>query len=167
MKGSARIIVRRLTITLAVCLLTGCGPVGTAPKAGKTTVSANRVPVVVKQALEAKFPAAKTPEWKVKSETIYEAEFTLKGIETTVMFDSNGKWLETETAIDPAQVPKVVTDAAARQFKGYKVIETQSVQRRDTEHLIYELHFEDAKRVVKAQFSSEGAVLTQSVKVKS
>jgi hypothetical protein len=157
--------------------LGGCGSQGTqksrtlageaAPKAGKTTVSADQVPVVVKQALQVKFPAVKAPEWKIKSQTIYEAEFTLKGIETTVMFDSTGKWLETETAIDPAQVPNAVSDAAAKQFKGYKVIETQSLERWDAKQLMYELHFEDAKHLVKAQFSSEGAVLTQSVKVKS
>ena len=181
-KRSPGIRIWHLAILLGACLLGGCGLQGTqksqttageaeteeaAPKAGKTTASADQVPVAVRQALQVKFPAAKAPEWKIKSQTIYEAEFTLKGIETTVMFDSTGKWLETETAIDPAQVPKAVSDAAAKQFKGYKVIETQSLERWDAQQLIYELHFENAKQIVKAQLSSEGAILTQSVKVKS
>ncbi len=130
------------------------------------TVAPEQVPEVVKQALQARFPAVKVAEWKEKPAKIYEAEFTLKGTEITVMFNSAGKWLETESAIDPAKVPKVVSAAAARQFNGYKVIETQSVQRWDEQHLIYELHFEGAKDLAKAQFSSEGAILSQSTKAK-
>ena len=130
------------------------------------TIAAEQVPEAVKQAFLARFPAVKATEWKEKADKIYEAEFTLKGTEITAMFDSTGKWLETESAIDPAKVPKVVSAAAATQFKGYKVIETQSVQRWDEQHLIYELHFENAKDLAKAQFSSEGVILSQSTKAK-
>jgi hypothetical protein len=135
-------------------------------KTGKAIVSADQVPDAVKQALQTKFLNVNVAEWKIKPDKIYEAEFTLKGIEITVMFDSAGKWLETESAIDPARVPKVVSDAAAKQFKGYKVIETQSVERWNEQNLIYELHFENAIEIAKAQFSSEGAILSQSAKVK-
>jgi hypothetical protein len=180
-KKSLGIVNWHLAVSLGVCLLAGCASQGTqksrgadreaetekaAPKTGKTTASPDQVPVAVKQALQAKFPGVRVLEWKIKSPTIYEAEFTRKGSEITVMFDSTGKWLETETAIDPAQVPKVVSDAAAKQFKGYRVIETQSVERWDAQELVYELHFENAKQLVKAQFSHEGAILTQSAKPK-
>jgi hypothetical protein len=46
------------------------------------------------------------------------------------------------------------------------VIETQSVERWNEQNLIYELHFENAIEIAKAQFSSEGAILSQSAKVK-
>ena len=181
MKKSLGIVNWHLAVSLGVCLLTGCVSQGTqksqtiageaetentAPRTSKTTASADPVPVAVQQALQVKFPTVRIPEWKVKSQTIYEAEFTLKGIAITVMFDSTGRWLETETAIDPAQVPKAVRDAAAKQFKGYRVIETQSLERWDAQDLIYELHFENAKQLAKAQFSREGTILTQSAKVK-
>jgi hypothetical protein len=125
------------------------------------------VPEAVRQALQAGFPSVKPTEWKAKAGNIYEAEFILKGTEITVMFDATGKWLETESAIDPAEVPKAVSDAAARRFKGYKVIETQKVEHPDTQHLIYELHFENMKEIVKAQFSDEGAILKQFTKAKA
>ena len=98
-KRSPGIRIWHLAMLLGACLMGGCGSQGThkaqavageaeteeaAPKSGKTTVSADQVPVAVRQALQVKFPAAKAPEWKIKSQTIYEAEFTLKGIETTV-----------------------------------------------------------------------------------
>jgi hypothetical protein len=137
-----------------------------AQKSDKTTVSADDVPATVKKAFQVKFPTVKETEWKIKSDKTYEAEFTLNGAEVTVMFDAAGKWLETESAIDPAKVPKVVSDAAAKAFAGYKVIETQSVERWDAKHLIYELHFEKANEIAKAQFSEEGKILNRSAKAK-
>ena len=107
------------------------------------------------------------PPHACRSNTNYEAEFTLKGSEIAAKFDSHGKWLETESAIRRSQVPKAVRNTVARQFPGYKVVEWQRVQRWNEEHLAYELHLENATEVVKAQFSGDGAVLNQSAKVKS
>jgi hypothetical protein len=162
----------RVALSFGLCLLSGCASQETrksqndtaeveTEKAGKTITTSDQVPDAVKRAFQVKFPSAKPAEWKIKSGQIYEAEFTLKGTEITAMFDAAGKWLETESAISPAKVPKAVSDAAGKQFKGYKVIETQSVERPNEQHLIYELHFENAKEIVKAQFSSEGAILNQ------
>ena len=45
--------------------------------------------------------------------------------------------------------------------------ERQTVQRRHEERLIYELHLESAKEIVKSQLSADGTVLNQSAKPKS
>src|SRR5205807_10079955 len=60
---------------------------------------------------------APVTEWKKKQGNIYEAEFTIDRKEITVMFDATGKWLETETAIDPASVPQAIMNTIATQFK--------------------------------------------------
>src|SRR2546430_2568620 len=125
-----------------------------------------QVPDAVKQVFQAKFPAVKRVEWEVKADKNYEAEFTLKGAELAAKFDSAGKWLETETAISRFKVPKAVRVAADREFKGYKVIERQSVQRWNEKALTYELHLENAKEVVKAQFALDGSLLSQSAKAR-
>jgi hypothetical protein len=134
--------------------------------ASAQSLTPEQVPDVVKQGFQAKFPAVKRAEWKIKSDKNYEAEFTLKGTEIAAKFDSTGKWLETESAISSSKVPKAVRDTAAKTFKGYKVIERQSVQRWNEEPLIYELHLENAKEIVKAQFAADGSVLNQSAKPK-
>ena len=125
-----------------------------------------QVPAVVKQSAKAQFPKAKSIAWKLKTDKNYEAEFTLKGTEIAAKFDTAGKWLETESAITRSQVPKAVRTAAAAKFPGYQVIERQTVQRCNEEPLVYELHLENAKEVVKAWFSAEGAVLNHSAKPK-
>ena len=129
-------------------------------------LTADQVPPAVKQTVQARFPTVKTVAWKLKSDKNYEAEFTLKGTEIAAKFDSAGKWLETESAISRSQVPKAVRTAVAKQFAGYTVVERQSVQRCNEESLIYELHLENAKEVVKAWLSADGAMLSQSAKPK-
>jgi Putative beta-lactamase-inhibitor-like, PepSY-like len=125
-------------------------------------LTADQVPSAIKEACKTRFPTVKAVAWKLKSDKNYEAEFTLKGTEIAAKFDSAGKWLETESAISRSKLPKAVRTTAAKQFAGYKVVETQTVQRWNEESLIYELHLENAKEVVKAQLSRDGALLNQS-----
>ena len=146
-------------VTLAITVLL---PLAAASQA----LTSDQVPALVKQAFERKFPAVKAAAWKLKSDKNYEAEFTVKGIERAVKFDAAGKWLETETAISHSKVPKAVRKAADNQFSGYKVTETQSLQRWNEDSLAYELHFENATELVKAQFSADGTVLSKSSKPK-
>jgi hypothetical protein len=130
-------------------------------------ITADQVPPAVKESVQARFPAAKAVAWKLKTDKNYEAEFTLKGTEIAAKFDSAGKWLETESAISRSQVPKAVRTAVAKQFAAYKVVERQTVQRRNEERLIYELHLEGGTEILKVWLSADGAVLNQSAKPKA
>ena len=130
-------------------------------------LTADKVPTVVRQAFHAKFPIVKRAAWKIKSDKNYEAEFRVNGTEIAAKFDVTGKWLETESAIPRATVPQAVRGTVARQFEGYKVIETQSVQRWNEERLTYELHLENYTQIVKAQFLDDGTILNQSTKLKA
>jgi hypothetical protein len=129
-------------------------------------LTADQVPSVVKQAAKGRFPAAKDIAWKLKSDKNYEAEFMHKGTEIAAKFDAAGKWLETESAISRSQVPKAVRAAVAEKFPKYQVVERQTVQGCSEDRLVYELHLENAKEVVKVWFSAEGTVLKQSAKPK-
>jgi hypothetical protein len=129
-------------------------------------VTANQVPAAVKNAFQLKFPAVKVVEWKIKSDKNYEAEFTLNRTDIAAKFDSAGKWLETESAVPRSTIPAAVRDTIAKRFSGYKIVETQTVQRWDEQRVVYELHLENAKEVVKAQFDADGAILNQSAKPK-
>ena len=82
----------------------------------------------MKQTLAAKFPAAKTPEWKRKTDGIHEAEFALDGTSMAIKIDPAGHWLETESAVPASSIPQAVHDTLSRQFPGYKITETQTVE---------------------------------------
>jgi hypothetical protein len=167
------IICSTVTIGLLVGFVTGCAtPLQKEEKAEakgkkKTTLTSNQVPGPVRQVFQAKFPTVSQVEWKIKGDQNYEAEFTLEGTIIAAKFDPMGKWLETERAITQPELPQAVRNTADERFKGYTVVETQSLQSWDAKSLAYELHFENAKEIVKAAFSSDGVLLKQSAKPKT
>jgi len=113
---------------------------------------ADNVPLIVRQACDAKFSRVRKVEWKLKSEHSYEAEFRLNGVEVAAKFDANGKWLETETSIARTKLPTMVRTTISKKFAGYKIIETQTVERFDQKLRVYEVHLEDLKEVLKILF---------------
>lgn len=130
-------------------------------------LTSDQVPAAVKRGFQVKFPAVSLAAWTLKSDKNYEAEFTLQGTEIAAKFDSAGKWLETESAIPRSKMPGAVRDGLAKRFRGYKVVETQTLQRWNEPDLIYEIHLDNAKEIVKAQLSAGGALLNQSATPKS
>ncbi|MBZ5500240.1 MAG: PepSY-like domain-containing protein [Acidobacteriia bacterium] len=129
-------------------------------------VTADKVPVPVKQALGAKFQNVKSVEWKISGDKNFEAEFTLKGVAITIKFDPAGKWLETETQIPSSDVPKAVLGVLAQKFRTYKIVETQNLQLHNDPQMIFEIHLDNGKEILKVLLHADGAILSQSVKPK-
>lgn len=127
---------------------------------------ADKVPAEVRDAFRAKFPGADKVEWKLKSDKNYEAEFKLKAVEVAAKFDDKGKWLETETAIEQSALPKEVLAAVAKEYKGYKIIETQKVERAGDKPMLFEVHLENADEVLKVQLDGNGTVASNTTKRK-
>jgi len=130
------------------------------------TITEDKVPGPVRQAFQAKYPDVKSVEWKIAGDKNYEAEFTLKGVETTVKFDPAGAWRETEKQIPSSEVPKAVLEVLAQKFKTYKISETQDLRLFDDPKIIYEIHLDDGKEILKALLYADGTIIKQSVKPK-
>lgn len=128
--------------------------------------TADKVPAPVKQALQREFPGLKSVEWKIAGDKSFEAEFTSKGAAITVKFDPAGKWLETETQIPSAQVPKAVVDSLAKKYKSCKIVETQTLQLHNDPKIQYEIHLDNDKEILKVLLAADGTILSQSVKPK-
>jgi hypothetical protein len=127
---------------------------------------ASRVPVPVRQAWQSRFPGATRVEWKLKSDHAYEAEFRLNGVDVAAKFAPTGEWLESETTIPAAALTAEVRAAIMRSFKGYRLIETQRVERVTDPRLLLEVHLENAREVVKVQFEENGRLFAKSAKPK-
>jgi hypothetical protein len=127
---------------------------------------ADKVPANVREAFQAKFPGVRKVEWKLKSDKNYEAEFKQKGVEVAAKFDDKGKWLETETAIEQSSLPKAVRATIAKEYKGYKIIETQKVERAGDKPILFEVHLENAAEVLKVQLQGNGTIASKSAKQK-
>jgi hypothetical protein len=110
-----------------LCVLTAWAAV--ACMAYSEPLPSDKVPAKVREAFRAKFPDVNKVEWKLKDDKNYEAEFKQKDVEVAAKFDDQGKWLETETAIEKSDLPKEVRASISKEFKDYKIIETQKVER--------------------------------------
>src|SRR5436189_6460392 len=88
----------------------------------------SEVPEAVKDSFTQRFANVKGVEWSKEGEGEFEAEFKIKGAEQSANFDETGKWLETETEISKADLPKVVQDVIAQEFTGYKIEEAEKVE---------------------------------------
>ena len=149
--------------TVLAVLITAAALAGEAPAQPLTP---DQVPASLKEAFRLKFPDVSKVEWKLKSDHNYEAEFKRNGVEVAAKFDANGRWLETETTVTRAKLPVDVRTTISRQFGGYKIIETQTVERFDQKQLLYEVHLEDMKEVLKTLFEENGTLRSQSSKPK-
>ena len=159
----------KLALSVPILFIVLCSPASSQvtppkPSASSQQVAPVRVPAVVTKAFQAKFPAVKTVEWKLKTDKNYEAEFTVKGTDYAIKFDPAGKWLESEYSIPRSAVPKPVLDVTATKFKGYKIVEIQRLDRLNDSRPVYELHVENTKEIVKIQFGADAAIQSQSSK---
>jgi hypothetical protein len=127
---------------------------------------ADKVPANVRNTFRSKFSEVSKVEWKLKSDKYYEAEFKLKDVEVAAKFDPKGKWLETESAIEQSDLPKDVLAAISKDYKGFKIIETQKVERAGKKPILFEIHLEDAKEILKVQFEGNGTIASKSNKRK-
>jgi hypothetical protein len=128
------------------------------------SLTSGQVPPAVVRGLHEKFPNIRSATWKLKSDGNYEAEFTRNRREIAAKFDPNGKWIETESAIPRNQLTPAVAATMARMFKGYQIVETQTVVRLDQTRLIYEVHVANRVEIVKVQLYDDGTIVTQSAK---
>lgn len=94
------------------------------------------VPQVIKKALNEKFPNAKNVKWD-KEENNFEASFKNNNIDNSILFNANGKIIETEIAIEVNQLPKKALQYLNDNFKNQKVKEAAKIIT-EKGNLIYE-----------------------------
>jgi hypothetical protein len=135
--------------------------------AAAQALPAPNVPGEVRGAWRSRFPGIRTVAWKLKADHNYEAEFKSRGVDIAAKFTPAATWLETETAVGATALPAVVQATIARDFQGYRQIETQRLDRAETPALLYEVHLDNAKEVVKLQLDPAGAQVSKSSKPKA
>ena len=82
----------------------------------------------IKQSLKALYPKAENVKWD-KEDGNFEANFEMNDMEMSVIFDAQGKVLETETEIEKDALPAAVQEALAKDFAGYDIEEAAKIER--------------------------------------
>lgn len=89
-------------------------------------VKATKVPEIITKSLMSKYPNAKNVKWD-KEENNYEASFESNKIENSILFNANGKIIETEVEITAAQLPKSILNYIGKNYKDQKVKEAAKI----------------------------------------
>lgn len=85
-------------------------------------IDASKVPGSVKNTFSKSFPGIAAVKWE-KEKGNYEANFSRNDQKMSALFDANGAWLETETAMKTTELPKNAADYIAKNYKGEKIKE--------------------------------------------
>lgn len=84
------------------------------------------VPQIVKNALSQKFPKATKIKWD-KEDKNFEASFNLNDVANSVLFNQEGKIVETEIEIKVDQLPKKTLQYLNDNYKNQKVKEAAKI----------------------------------------
>ncbi|MEI6124702.1 MAG: PepSY-like domain-containing protein [Bacteroidota bacterium] len=120
-------------------------------------VTADKVPAEVKTAFQKMFPTATKVAYEMEKAD-YEISFMLDGTECSANFDKTGKWLETETELNDAQIPAAVKATLAKEFEGYKTKESVKLETPETA-AVYEFDVAKGESLFEVQIARDGKLL--------
>ncbi|KAB2907554.1 MAG: PepSY-like domain-containing protein [Ignavibacteriales bacterium] len=95
--------------------------------ASVTFAQSIKVPKEVTAAFNKLYPTVKTVEWKKEGKSNFEAKFKENGMSTAVVFEPNGKVMETEKEVSFSVLPKSAGDYIAAHFKGYQKVKAVEI----------------------------------------
>ena len=121
-------------------------------------LDANDVPVVVKNALEAN-THVKDAQWD-KEGANYEASYKSGGKEMSVVFDEQGRMLETEVEIGKNELPSLAKDLLKKEYSGYKVEEVARIIASNGE-VTFEVEVEKLEKTFELIFDTQGKLVKQ------
>lgn len=111
------------------------------------------VPAAVKAKFASMFPDVKEAKWE-KEQGMFEAEFKDNKVETSALFNSEGKYIEREVEIQVALLPQGVRDYVSKNLAGKKIDEATMITDARSK-ITYEAEVNDVDYL----FDSEGKFL--------
>jgi len=125
-------------------------------------ISENKIPTAVLVSFKTKFPAAMKTTWEMENKSQYEAEFMLDNTKYSAKFAKSGKWVETETEIKIAELPKEVSQTIAKEFAGFKVEEAEKAETSNN-GTVYEVKVKKGKEIYDVMVAASGKTLKKVV----
>ncbi|MCJ7466047.1 MAG: PepSY-like domain-containing protein [Maribacter sp.] len=122
----------------------------------------SEVPQKVMDAFTQKFPKAKSIQWDKESDTEWEAEFKMNGVEYSANFLEDGTWKETEHELAKKEIPADIYASLMKEFPLYKVEEAEISE--TEEGPVYEFAIEKGKTKMEVVVDMKGAIVKKELK---
>lgn len=120
---------------------------------------AQTVPSSISSEFSTRFPDAKSIDWEQEKNGDWEAEFKIQGIEFSAVFSEKTGWMETEQEVRESEVPSLILEKLATDFKGYKIEEMEKVERPG--FLGYEFEIELKENSLDVLYDQNGKLISQ------
>jgi len=117
------------------------------------------VPIRVKEAFAKKFPNIKKVKWEKESNSEWEGEFKIKGMEYSANFLEDGTWKETEHEIKRNAIPSNIKTILDTEFSGYKIEEAEISETQSGS--VYEFELEKGELNAEITIDLKGNVISK------
>ncbi|QMU29087.1 PepSY-like domain-containing protein [Adhaeribacter radiodurans] len=121
-------------------------------------IAPEKVPAIVKNAQQVKFPDATEVEWEKKPKG-YEVEFNIGLTDYTALITSAGKITYYEQEIQANELPAPITAIIQKQFAGYTVDGNDLDKITNNGEFFYRVDLEKNHRDITRVFSATGKVV--------
>lgn len=118
-------------------------------------------PQKVRKAFAKKFPNIKKVKWEKESDTEWEGEFKMKGIEYSANFLQDGTWQETEHEIKKKSIPANIKTTLQTEFSDYEIEEAEISETKDGS--VYEFELEMGEEELEVVIDTNGRVLKKEI----
>ncbi len=142
-----------MTVAISTALLS-CGQ----------DIPASKVPSVVINTIQLKFPNSSLVEWE-KKKGAYEAEFKVDSTEHTVTVSEIGIILWYETKIDQSALPPQIVAEITQSQQGYTIDDIEKIMKDNAVYYRVELEAK-GKKDKEMAYTSTGAIIENSALLK-
>ena len=118
-------------------------------------------PQKVRKAFAKKFPNIKKVKWEKESDTEWEGEFKMKGIEYSANYLQDGTWQETEHEIKKKSIPASIKTTLETEFSGYEIEEAEISETKDGS--VYEFELEKGEEELEVVIDNNGKVIKKEI----
>jgi hypothetical protein len=136
-----------LTSVMAICI---------AFNSNAQKIQEKAVPEVVVKAFKTKYPSAKEVKWE-KEQANFEAEFEMKEVSMSAVFNPAGDFIEVESKMDKKMLPKPILESIAKDYPGYKIEEAAKIE--NNGKVTYEAEVEKGEKSMDLIFDASGKLL--------
>lgn len=120
----------------------------------------SEIPDKVKSAFNKAYPNILKVKWDKENQNTYEAEFKQNNDAISVVFDSEGKILETEVSILISQLPKAIEPFILKNYKEYKISEAAKIT--DSKGVVtFEAEIKSGEKKKDLLFDSNGNIINK------
>lgn len=120
----------------------------------------SRVPSIIVNSFQQRFPKAYDVEWEIKG-GLYKVDFetSLFGADHDAWFDKTGKLIKHEEEISKSDLPKKVRTGIEAGFSGYRIDDPKKIN--EGNRSTYVLELKSVREEWKVAFDAEGNVLSK------